>query len=167
MIKPAVVSGVFVLALAGAFGYYGIHQPTQQKRRELQDQLSLERETQVLKEGIVRGIEEIDFLRARLPANAEPESLLQTVGDIARAQGIQLASVAPEDPKRVQDAVRVGVILRFVTSYHRLGKFLSALENSPYFLWIEGMDVARDSTGAAQVTLTVSSMSVPPMTIPR
>lgn len=168
MIKPAAVTGVIVLALAGTFGYYGIHQPAQQKRQELQEQLSYERETKLLKESIVRGIEEIDALRKRLPAKPETEWLLQAVGELARSQAIQLVSIAPDEPKRVQDAVRLGVTLRFVTSYHQLGQFLSALENSPNFLWIETMDVARDmASGGAQVSLTVSSMWVPRYTIPK
>ena len=166
--KPAVMSGVIVLALAGAFGYYGIHQPAQQKRQELQQQLNLERETKLLKESIVHGIEDIDALRKRLPAKPETEWLLQTVGELARSQNIQLASIAPDEPKRVQDAVRLGVTLRFVTSYHQLGQFLSALENSPDYLWIETMDVTRDpASGGAQVSLTVSSIWVPPFAIPR
>lgn len=168
MIKPAVVSGVFVLALTSAFGYYGIHQPSQQKRLELHEQLSRERDTQVLKESIVGGIEHIDRLRKQLPEKPEVESLLHIVGELAQAQGIQLTSITPEDPKRVQDALRLAVTLRFSASYHQLGQFLSAVESSPYFLWIETMDVSRNpSTGAAQVNLTVSSMWVPPFTLPK
>lgn len=167
MIKPAAASGMIVLAVASAFGYYGIHQPTQQKRQELQDQLNLERETKLLKESIVRGIEDIDALRAHLPDKPETEWLLQAVGELARSHNIQLASITPDEPKRVQDAVRIGVTLRFMTSYHKLGQFLSALENSPYFLWVEAMDANRDASGGrAQVSLTVSSMWVPAFKIP-
>ena len=166
MIKPGVVSAVVVLAFAGFVGYYSIHQPTQQKRRELQDRLSLERETRALKESLIRDAEEIDQLRSRLPSRPETGWLLQTVGDIAKAEGIQFASILPEDPTRLQDAARLSVSLRFLASYHQLGRFLGALENSPDFLWIEAMEVSRDqAAGAAQVALTVSSMWIPPFTI--
>ena len=166
MIKPGVVSAVLVLALASSVGYYGVHQPTQQKRRELQDHVSLEREMQALKESILGGVEESEQFRRRLPSKPETERLLQVVGDIAQVEGIRLASIAPEDPKRLQDVARLSVSLRFLTSYHQLGRFISALENSPDFLWIETMEVSRDqATGAAQVALTVSSMWVPPFTL--
>lgn len=168
MMKPALVSGVLVLALAGAFGYYGIYQPTQQKQHELHEQLSRERDTQVLRESVLGGAEEIDRLRQYLPEKPETESLLDAVDQLAKAQGIRLTSISPEEPKRVQDAQRLAVTLRFATSYHQLGQFLSALESAPHFLWIEGMDVSRDvSSGSAQVTLTVSSMWVPPFAIPK
>lgn len=166
MIKPAVVSAVLVLALAGSLGYYQIHQPTQQKLGELKDQVSLERETQALKESILGGVEEIDQIRRRLPSKPETEWLLRAVGDIAQVEGIQLASIAPEAPQRLQDVARLSVNLRFFTSYHQLGRFISALENSPHFLWIETMEVARgQATGDAQVSLTVSSMWAPSFTI--
>lgn len=168
MMKPAVVSGVLALALAGAFGYYGIHQPTQRKQDELREQLSRERDTQALKESILGGAEDIDRLRQYLPEEPETESLLHVVDELAKAHGIQLASISPEEPKRVQDAERLAVTLRFATSYHQLGRFVSAIESAPHFLWIEAMDVSRDvSSGSAQVTLTVSSMWVPPFAIPQ
>ena len=166
MIKPGVVSAVVVLAFAGFVGYYSIHQPTQQKRRELQDRLSLERQTQALKENLIRDVEEIEQLRRRLPSKPETGWLLQAVGDVAKAESIQLASISPEEPTRLQDAARLSVSLRFLASYHQLGRFLGALENSPNFLWIDTMEVSRDqATGAAQVALTVSSMWIPPFTI--
>ncbi len=166
MIKPGVVSAVLVLALTGSLGYYSVHQPTQQKLRELQDHVNLERQTQALKESILGGVEEVEQLRKHLPAKPETEWLLQAVGGIAQAEGIQLASIAPENPKRLQDVAHLSVSLRFLTSYHQLGRFISALENSPNFLWIEAIEVSRDqTTGAAQVALTVSSMWVPPFTI--
>lgn len=166
MIKPAVVSAVVVLAVGGFVGYYSIHQPAQQKRRELQERLSLEREIRALKESLIRDVEEIDQLRSRLPSRPETGWLLQVVGDIAKAEGIQFASVSPEDPTRLQEAARLAVSLRFLASYHQLGRFLGALENSPNFLWIETMEVSRDqAAGAAQVALTVSSVWIPPFTL--
>ena len=166
MIKPAVVSAVLVLVLAGFMGYAHIYLPAQQKQHQLQDRLNLERETQALKEGIISGLDEIERLRSRLPSKPETEWLLKTVGDIAKAEGVQLDSVALEEPKRLQDAARLAVSLNFHTSYHQLGRFISALENSPKFLWIEAMEVSRhQATGAAEVALTVSSMWVPPFAV--
>ena len=166
MIKPAMVSAVSILVLAGFVGYAHMYQPAQRTQRQLQDQLNLEHETQALKEGIINGLDEIERLRSRLPSKPETEWLLKTVGDIAKAEGVQLDLVALEEPKRLEDAAHLSVSLSFHASYHQLGRFISALENSPKFLWIETMEVSRhQATGAAEVTLTVSSMWVPPFAV--
>ena len=166
MIKPAMVSAVSILVLAGFVEYAHIYQPAQQKRRQLQDRLNLERQTQALKVGIISGLDEIERLRSRLPSKPETEWLLKAVGDIAKAEGVQLDVVTLEEPRRVQDTARLSVSLSFRTSYHQLGRFISALENSPKFLWIETMEVSRhQATGAAEVALTVSSMWVPPFAV--
>lgn len=162
--KPAVFSGVMVVAFAGYFGYHTIYLRGQQRMSALRAQLTARQQAQVRQGDIARVVSEAAQLRKRLPPAPDTEWLLQEVGKIARQEGVQLASIAPQEPKRLQDATSLSVSLKFTSSYHQLGRFISALENASLFLWIETLDLSRSRMGTAQVDLTVSTAWVPSLT---
>ena len=162
--RPAVLCGVVVVALAGYLGYYGIYLPDQRKLSTLREQLTKEQETQELAGGLVHSLEEVEQLRKRLPQAPETERLLQEVGRIAQQEGVQLISIVPQEPKGLQDVTRLAVTLKFVSSYHQLGRFVSGLENAPLFLLVETLNLSRDREDVAHVEMTVSTVYVPPLT---
>lgn len=164
MIKPALVSGVMIVALTGYLGYHTVYLSGQRKLSALREQLANQQQAQELGGGILRSLKEVAQLHKRLPPAPETEWLLQEVGKIAQQEEVQLISIVPQEPKRLQDVTRLSVALKFVSSYHQLGRFISALENSPLFLWIETLDLARGRGSLAQVEMTVSSVWVPALT---
>ena len=162
--KPALLSGIPIVALAGYLGYYGIYLPDQRKLSTLREQLTKQQQTQELAGIVAHSLEEFEQLRKRLPQAPETERLLQEVGKIAQQEGVQLISIVPQEPKGLQDVTRLAVTLKFVSSYHQLGRFVNALENAPLFLWVETLNLSRDREDVARVEMTASTAYVPPLT---
>lgn len=159
--KPTLLSGIIVLALAGQLGYHTVYLPYQHKVRELQEQVAKQRQTHELQAQLAKSLEELEQLRKVLPAQPDTEWLVRAVGELAEEAGLQLTSIVPQSPQAVQEFTRLSVNLQLVTSYHQLGKFISLLERSKSFLKIDGLDIARREEGMAQVKMTVSTLYVP------
>ena len=80
---------------------------------------------------------------------------------MAEQTGVQLASIVPQSPTKLEAFTRLVVALQFQASYHQLGEFVSALENSTAFLRVDQLEVVRVRQGIAQIGLTVSTVHVP------
>jgi len=164
--KPAWVSGVIVLALAGYFGYYnGIYLPNQKRLRKLQEQLTQQQQTQELRAQLAQSLEQVEQFRKRLPPEPETAWLVREVGKLAEDTGLQLTSIIPQTPRQLSELTHLAVAIEFVTSYHTLGEFISRLESSKAFLRVDELGVARgaDETKPAQVRLIISTLYVPPV----
>ena len=161
--KPMMVSGIIVTALAGYVGFQGIHAPTQRALQKLDQQLAEERTAQELRVNVARSIEDFERLRKRLPAEASSEWLLREVTRRAEEEGIRLHSIVPQDRKELRDGTQFSVHLQLMASYHQLGQFLSSLEQSSPFVWVEDVQILRQNdSDPPKIRLTVSTLSAPP-----
>jgi len=161
--KPTVVSGIIVLALAGYFGYHNwFYLPSQKTLRQLQESLAQARQTQELRVRVAGLLDEMEGLRKRLPHEPETEWLLGEVSRLAEEEQVRLTSIVPQSPRQVGELTQLAVLLQFDASYHQLGKFLSRVESSPRFIQVEELEMSRSRPGSAQVRLLVTTVHVPP-----
>lgn len=163
--KPALVSGAIVLAFAGYFGYNHVYLQEQQEVSKLREQLTEQQQTQELRSQVALSLEQIERFRKRLPTEPETEWLVREVGRLAEEAGVHLTSIVPQSPKKLEEFTHLAVALQFAASYHRLGKFISILENSPAFLKVEALEVSRVQGATAQVGLTVSTLYSPRLSL--
>jgi type IV pilus assembly protein PilO len=156
------VSGVIVLAFAWFFGYHnGIYLPNKAKLTKIREQLAQQEKLQALRREIADSYAAIEGFRQWLPKKPETEWLVREVGRLAEEDGVQLTSITQQNPRQVQDFTLLAVTLRCVATYHQLGKFISALENTLPMIRIDDLDIARSSQDTVQANLSLSSLHIP------
>lgn len=144
--------------LTGYIAYRAIYIPTQHELGRLHQQLAEEKTTQDLRVQLAHSLEEIQRSQQRLSPEPNTEWLLREVTKRAEEEGIQLSTIAPQDRRDLRDATQLSVILQLSAPYHRLGKFLSAIERAPSFMWIEDIQVAHGRDDVPVVRLTISTL---------
>lgn len=162
-LKPAMVSGLLIAAITGYVGYHAIYLKQQGQLRVMQAQLQEQQQTQALREQVAGALSEVERLRKHLPQELDTGWLGREVNRLAEEAGIQLASITPQSPRKLEAATVLTVTLRLTTSYHRLGKFVGMLESAPTFLQVNEAILTRNADGMADVQLTVSTLHVPPV----
>jgi len=152
-----------IVALSSLVGYHNIYMRAQRQLQALQDQQAHEQQTQGVRTQLAASLEDIEQFRGRLPSAPEAEPLMRQVSHLAQESGIKLTSLEPQSPAALHDFTHLAVSLQFISSYHRLGTFLSALESSPMFLKVEDLDVTALGDGSSQIRVVVSTVYVPPL----
>ena len=166
--KPVVLSAVLasmvVIPVAGYLGYQNVSLPKQRQLARLRQQLAEEQETQALRVQLAKALDDAERLRKRLPPEPNTEWLVSEIVKLASEEGVQLGSIMPQHPKRLQaqDATQLSVALKFNASYHQVGRFLSAVERAPSFMWAEEVTLnhAQADQALPDVQLTVSTIYV-------
>ena len=162
-VKPAVVSGVILLAFAGYFGYHTVYLDSHRKIKKLQEQLTEQRRTQELRVEVARSLQAIGRLRERLPAEPETEWLVREVSKRAEEATLLLKAITPDVPKRLPDVTPVTVSFQFTASYSQLVNFLQALEQADVFMRVDDLDIGRSRQGVSPIRLTVSTLYLSPL----
>lgn len=172
--KPALISGLLVAAIAGYLGHRTIYRDYQRTMTTLRAQLTDQQQTQGLREQAAQSLQEIERFRKQLPPQPETEWLMREVSRLAEEAGIQLTTILPANPKKVEGlegVMTLTVALDFTAPYHQLGKFLSVVESAPVFIRVDELMLARNEQGRAKVQLTVGTLyvpsGVPPISGPR
>jgi type IV pilus assembly protein PilO len=166
--KPNVVSGILVFVVGISMGWQRVHAPVEARRSQLTVQLASEREAQAVREQVAKLLGEIDQFRKRLAPEPETAWLVGEVGKLAKDAKIELASIAPQQQKLIQEFTHLSVIVQFSSSYHDLGKFLSVLESSRSFIRVDELSMTPDRSTSKQgqgvqlVKLTLSALHAPP-----
>jgi Tfp pilus assembly protein PilO len=159
--KPTAISGVVIFLCAGLIGYHAVYRATRRELTGIEQELSEQRDVQALRVSLAASLDHLEQLRKRLPPQPDTEWLIGELTQVAKAAGVQLSSIVPQEPVPSQDATRLSVLLRFEVSYHELGKFVSAMENTPSFMWVSRLEIARSEEGRAEVQVAVSTWHVP------
>ncbi len=172
--NPSLISGVLIAAIAGAVGHQTIYRDSRRTMTVLQAQLADFQQTQGLREEVARSLAEIEEFRNRFSQNPDTEWLVGEVSRLAERAEIQLTTILPASPKKVEGLeglMTLSVALEFTASYHQLGKFLSIVESAPVLIRVDELTLARSEQGRAKVQLTVSTLyvpaGVPPISGPR
>lgn len=161
-LKPPMISGAIVLALAGHFGYHNVYLNAQQQRAKLQEQLTHEQETQALRAQLAGSLQDTEQFRQRLPTQPAPEWLVAEVSKFADKAGVRLGAINPDTPQQLQQFTFLRVSFDFtVTSYFELVKFLDELEHASTFFRVDQLDVSRSGQGTSQIRMTVSTFRLP------
>jgi len=163
--KPAWISGIIVLVLAGYLGYNTVYLKGRQELSKFREQLRQHEQTQELRKQVARSLDEVERLRKRLPPEPDTEWLVREVGKLAEEAGVRLTSIIPQNPKALHEFTQLSVSLQFGISYHQLGKFLSAIENAKLFIHVDDLEMTRgqDGSQSALVRMTLSTWYVPPL----
>ena len=163
-LKPSRLSGVIILALAGAVGYQMIYLRTQRQIGVLKQELTQAEQAQALRAQLAASLTDIERFRKRLPPEPETGWLLHAIGSLAQETDIQLTTILPQPPKPLQDFTYLAVNLQFTTSYRNLAKLLDLVEHANAFIRVDEVELARTPQETAQVKLVVSTLSVPALT---
>lgn len=160
--RPETFSAIIVLALTGYFGY-DLYLNYQQGVSRIQDDFKRHQQTQEFRMTLAESLQEVEAIRVQLAPEATSEWLLDHVNDLAREAGIEITSATPYPPRQLDRFVQPSVALQLITSYHRLGKFLSIVESSSPFVRVDELSVMRsgDTEHPALVRLTLSTLSTP------
>lgn len=159
--KPSVISGVAILVVSGLFGYQRVYVSSRQELSRLREQLREQQQAQELRVQLARSLQELERFQQQLPPEPETEWLIREVGRLAQKAGVQLASITPQNPTKLDAFTRVAVTLQFQASYHQLGEFVSAIENATSFLRVDQLEVSGGQQRTTPILLTVSTVYVP------
>ena len=163
-LQPEAVSAIIVLALTGYFGY-DLYLNYHQGVRRIREDFQRHQQTQGFHMKLAESLQEAEDIRAQLAPDATSESLLDHVNALAKEAGIEITSATPYPPRQFNQFIQPSVSLQVVTSYHRLGKFLSIVESASPFMRVDEVNVSQSGNveAPASVRLTLSTLSVPPL----
>ena len=69
--------------------------------------------------------------------------LLRMVSDMASQEQLEVSSIRPDAPEDWDLYTRIYVTMDVVSTYHRLGRFISRVESSEKFLKVESINIKR------------------------
>ena len=165
-LKPEVISGIIVLALTGYFGYY-FYLNYQQGVSKIQEDVNHHQHTQEFRMKLAESLQEAQDLQGQLAPEATSEWLLERLGALAKEAGVDITSASSYPPRQLDRFIQPAVSLQLMTSYHRLGKFLSVVERATPFLRVDEMDVSHSGNPEqpARVRMTLSTVYAPRLDI--
>ena len=161
--RSAQASGIIVLALFVYLGYHIAYVRPGKRVEQIQQQLTETRQRYELQALVVTSLHALEQKRARFAERPDADWLLQEIGQLAKAAGLEVRAVTPFPAQTLGDVTLLRVSLEFTTTYHGLGHFLSRLESHPRFLEVDDLNLTAQgsSDGKAQVRLTVSALYMP------
>lgn len=163
--KPALLSGIIVLAVAGLFGYK-VFSEDQREAQRIREQLQQASHLEQQRSQLGASVEEVEAYRRRLAPEGEVAWLVQAVGELAREAGVRLATINPKRPRAFGELTQLSVALHLSASYHQLGQLLSRIESAEHFLHVDELDftlMRQEEGGIAGVDLLISTFHVPPV----
>ena len=157
--KPALISGIIVLAVGGYFGYHNAYVGPQEKLERVEQELKEAHEEQSLRTHVASSLQALEERQRRLAPKPDRSLLLQVADRLAQEAGIEITSISPEPHGEWGDFTRVAVSLEFTATFHELGHFLSGVERAEPSIRIEHLDLSpvRRSEGA-RVRLLLSTL---------
>lgn len=173
------------IALVGYVGYHRIHAGQAQQRQLIAAQIAQEIADQDAQRQVAALITDIETYQQRLPQEPDPSWLISKITEAARADGIELTSLSPDNPMDQKTFINLSATFQFQSTYHQLGRFLTQLESSRPFIRVDrvemnpnaaparaaqskdeasGLAPPEPNAQALTVRLKVSTMHVPPVT---
>ena len=166
--KPYVLLVAIEVALTLYLGYNFIHVPQQRQVRLIHEQIAREQTKRQAAIEVAALMDQLTQYQTRLPSEPDTSWLARDVVALAEKAGVQLATITQEAPQSFDQFTRLGVSLKFNTSYHQLGTFIDDLERSAHFIHVDQMSVGRSSRDeAASIQVTCSTLYLsPPLPMP-
>lgn len=167
--KPALVSGIIVLALFAYFGYHMAYVRPREAVAQVQHELTEAREQHELQTLVVTALQVLEAQRARFAERPDSDWLLQEVSRLTKSAGVDVQAVNPFAAQARGDMTVLRVSVEFSATYHELGRFLSRVESHPRFLQVDDVQLTSQgsSNNRANIRLTLSTVFMPPeMTVP-
>lgn len=172
------------VALGGYVGYHRIHAGHAQQIQVIAAQIAQETADQDAQRQVAALFAEIEAYQQRLPQEPDPSWLVSKITEAARADGIELTSLSPDNPADQKTFLRLSAKFQFLASYHQLGRFLTQLESSRPFIRVDRVEMnpvvsaaraaraplkaeapaVETATQPLVVRLQVSTLYVPPVT---
>ena len=165
MLKPSIVSGIIMLALAGYVGYHSAYVRPRKSVERIHQQIKEAREEQALRTRVAVSLQTLEQHREALALRPDPDWFLTEVGVVAKEVGLQVTSISPYPPKEGADATVLSVSLRLITTYHQLGRFLSQLESHDRLIHVDSLQITPDQgfSGKTYTNLVLSTLYIPPV----
>lgn len=164
------VVGLVAVAVALPLGLQ-IRRRHEMRRRAVLEQLAREEALQETYARLNTAFGEIQRHRPRLPDAPDPSWLVTEAVALGEMEGLQLTSIAQEQPREFSQYTRVAITLEFEATYHQLGLFLDRVERSQRFMRVDRLDVKPQAIGisdahpTALVHLTLSTLYLPPLVV--
>ncbi len=164
--KPAVVTGIIVLALGSYFGYHVAYVSPGKSLEQVQLQAKEAEQEQELRAQVAASLKALEQARRKFAQRSDSDWLLQEVSKLGQEAGFQVTSITPQAPQKIGEYTQLAVSMQLETTYHQLGRFLSRIERTDSVIHVDDLDVTvppRGETGRIQVRLVLSALHVPPV----
>lgn len=125
----------------------------------LKENNALEIKKNEISESISKSEQKISTYK-NLLASKDVGLIVNSIGSIAKELGVKIVSMRPIMENRYSDYIKLPFNLIInVSGYHRLGKFISRIENNEDVYVIDTVQIQRDSqTEELNVNLVISSI---------
>jgi hypothetical protein len=142
------VVGLVAVAMALPLGMQ-IRRRHEIRRRAALEQLASEQALHETYAQLNTAFGEIQRHRRRLPDAPDPSWLVTEAVALGEMEGLQLTSIAQEQPREFPQYTRVAIALEFEAMYHQLGAFLDRVERSQRFMRVDRLEVIPPPAAAA------------------
>lgn len=130
---------VATLVIGGGF----IYKPFLNKNKSLRAEILYARDKNILVGKIKAMGKHMDVYEERIPKNRDVSWLLGELSNLASKEHIYISSIKPGDTKDKGLYIKYNVILKTVSTYHQLGRFISEIESYEKFLRVDYIDIKR------------------------
>ncbi len=164
--KPSFLLAAIGVALTALIGYHGIYARQQEQVRVIQAEIAQEQANEQARAEAGSLFQELEQLRARLPAERDPSWLAREVVAHAEAVGLRPTAITQQAPQTLPHYTRLAVVVQFHGTYHQIGALVDRLERAQTVLRVEQLDAGQASGQEQQAmfTIGVSTLYVPPAT---
>ena len=135
---------VIILLIAAILGYMVIYAPLTSKKSVLESGLAEIKQKNELLANIKQVSVKIKNNENVISKRKDESWLINKISSIANEAKVNVVSVEPQRKISVGDYEKISVKVDLVCSYHRLGRFISRLENSPELLKIDSLEAKKE-----------------------
>ena len=142
--KQIIIVSIILLALFIA--YFLIYKPLMGKKETLLLKLAeAKQKSQIF--SIINGLNsKKDAYTKRISRPKDEGWLINEISDAANKADVRIISIEPQQKDYLQNYVKLSARVKAEADFHKLGKFLSILENSQKILKIDFMQISTEKT---------------------
>ena len=105
----------------------------------------------------------VSGLHRKLPLLKDKDDWLSyIINNSAKTAGVSVESQSAQRETEIGSYLVVSREVSTVTTYHKMGKWLAEIENSPIFLVVTDLNMQREDSGAGTVKVTLNVSTVFP-----
>jgi Tfp pilus assembly protein PilO len=156
------ILNLVILVVVGIIAF-SLYQKNEEEKARLNARIGEEKKKSKVLESIDNSEKSVNAYR-KLLNKKDSNLVMATISNLAKEQGVKIASIKPGPELRLEQFIKYPYILTLdIPGYHALGKFISALESSPEGYVIDSVDIGSenaDRPGKLMATVTVCTVAM-------
>lgn len=141
--KRDVIIFILVIMLAFLIGYNTIYRYNLNKMDSIKSQINEEKKRNEILEIIDALDKRLRGYQKRSFSAAEITPVLDKISQLAKKCDIEIETFNPQPAISQKHYIEFPLEIPFSCGYHKLGQFLSLIENSQEFLWIKKLEMHK------------------------